>query len=282
MFSYVGMQSHEVTIGASSTYSVVLNTSANALSDVVVVGYGKSKKVNLTTAQTGISSQEMDKTINTTVEQAIQGRAAGVYVTQNSGQPGGGISVTIRGISSINGNTEPLYVIDGVQIQGGGDVSSANPLAGLNPSDVDDIQILQGPSATAIYGSRATNGVILITTKRGKSGDPRLNYGVQYNVQTPPKRLAVMNLPQYAEMEKEYKGIAGGNVPGELLDPSILGQGTDWQKELFRNAAMQKHQLSLSGGGENTTYYMSGEYLNQDGIAVGSGFDRYSFRIKPG
>ncbi len=279
VFSYVGMQSHEVTIGASSTYSVVLNTSANALSDVVVVGYGKSKKVNLTTAQTGISSQEMDKTINTTVEQAIQGRAAGVYVTQNSGQPGGGISVTIRGISSINGNTEPLYVIDGVQIQGGGDVSSANPLAGLNPSDVDDIQILQGPSATAIYGSRATNGVILITTKRGKSGDPRLNYGVQYNVQTPPKRLAVMNLPQYAEMEKEYKGIAGGNVPGELLDPSILGQGTDWQKELFRNAAMQKHQLSLSGGGENTTYYMSGEYLNQDGIAVGSGFDRYSFRL---
>jgi len=277
--SYVGMKRQEIPIGSKQVFKITMTPIPNTLNDVVVVGYGRASKVNLTTAQSSVTSKEMDKTINTTIEQAIQGRAAGVYVTQNSGQPGGGISVTIRGISSINGNTEPLYVIDGVQIQGGGDASSSNPLAGLNPSDVDNIQILQGPSATAIYGSRGTNGVILITTKRGKAGDPRLNYGFQYNIQTPPKRLQVMNLPQYAEMEKEYKAIAGGNVPGELLDPSILGPGTDWQKELFNNAAMQKHELSLSGGNENTTYYLSGEYLNQDGVAVGSGFDRYSFRI---
>lgn len=279
VISYVGYANEEVKVGTGNNVSVVLIETTGNLNDVVVIGYGKARKVNLTTAQTTVSAKEIEKTVNTTVEQAIQGRAAGVYVTQNSGQPGGGISVTIRGISSINGNTEPLYVIDGVQIQGGGDVSSSNPLAGLNPADIDDIQILQGPSATAIYGSRATNGVVLITTKRGKAGDLKINYGFQYNIQTPPKRVAVMTLPQYAQMEKEYKAIAGGNVPGELLDPSILGPGTDWQNELFNNAAMQKHQLSLSGGTDKTTYYMSGEYLNQDGVAVGSGFDRYSFRV---
>ena len=277
--SFIGMKQQDIVIGDRTQFDISMQLTANSLSDVVVIGYGKARKVNLTTAQTTVTSKEMDKTINTTVEQAIQGRAAGVYVTQNSGQPGGGISVLIRGISTINGNSEPLYVIDGVQMQGGGDVSSANPLAGLNPSDIDDIQILQGPSATAIYGSRATNGVVLITTKRGKAGDARLNYGFQYNIQAPPKRLAVMNLPQYAQMEIDYKGIAGGTVPSQLLDPSILGNGTDWQGELFNNAPMQKHQLNLSGGTNNTTYYMSGEYLNQDGVAVGSGFDRYSFRL---
>ncbi len=279
VISYVGYANVETKVGIDNNISISLSENYGNLSDVVVVGYGKARKVNLTTAQTTVSAKEIEKTVNTTVEQAIQGRAAGVYVTQNSGQPGGGISVTIRGISSINGNTEPLYVIDGVQIQGGGDVSSSNPLAGLNPADIDDIQILQGPSATAIYGSRATNGVVLITTKRGKAGDVKINYGFQYNIQTPPKRVAVMTLPQYAQMEKEYKAIAGGTVPGELLDPSILGPGTDWQEALFSNAAMQKHQLSLSGGNDKTTYYMSGEYLNQDGVAVGSGFDRYSFRV---
>lgn len=277
--SYVGMQSKEIAVGSGNTVSITLTGGANALTDVVVIGYGKARRANLTSAQTSVSAKELERTVNTTVEQAIQGRAAGVYVTQNSGQPGGGISVAIRGISSINGNTEPLYVIDGVQIQGGGTASSSNPLAGLNPSDIEDIQVLQGPSATAIYGSRATNGVLLITTKRGKAGDARMTYGFQYNIQTPPKHLNVMNLREYAEMVKEYHALAGGTTPAEFLDPSILGTGTSWQDELFNNAAMQKHQLSLSGGNNTTTYYMSGEYLNQQGVAIGSGFDRYSFRL---
>ena len=160
-----------------------------------------------------------------------------------------------------------------------GTSSTTNPLAGLNPADIEDIQILQGPSATAIYGSRATNGVILITTKRGKAGDVKVNYVYQYNLQTPPKHLDVMNLPQYAQMVNEYHALAGGTTPDEFLDPSLLGEGTDWQDELFNNAAMNKHQLSLSGGSNNTTYYMSGEYLNQEGVAVGSGFNRYGFRL---
>jgi len=281
--SYVGMATQEVSIGSNNAIEISLSTKATSLTDVVVVGYGQSRRANLTTAQTSVSAKDIDKTVNTTVEQAIQGRAAGVYVTQNSGQPGGGISVNIRGVSSLN-RTQPLYAIDGVQMQSTEDVSfgstsSTNSLAGLNPADIEDIQILQGPSATAIYGSRASNGVILITTKRGKAGDVKINYTYQYSLQTPPEHLPVMNLSQYAQMVKEYHSIAGGTTPGEFLDPSLLGEGTDWQGELFNNAAMNKHQLSLSGGSNNTTYYLSGEYLNQEGVAEGSGFKRYSFRL---
>jgi TonB-dependent starch-binding outer membrane protein SusC len=283
VISYVGMQNREIAIGSSDIINAALTPTAGSMSDVVVVGYGRARKANLTVSQTGVSAKDIEKTINTTVEQAIQGRAAGVYVTQNSGQPGGGISVNIRGISSLT-NTQPLYVIDGVQIQGSSDVSfgnqsTSNPLAGLNPSDIEDIQILQGPSATAIFGSRGTNGVILITTKRGKSGEIKINYAYQYNLQTPPKHLHVMNLREYAQMVNEYHALAGGTTPGEFLDPSILGEGTDWQKELFNNAGMSKHQLSLSGGSNNTTYYLSGEYLKQEGVAQGSGFDRYGVRV---
>ncbi|HWI94011.1 MAG TPA: TonB-dependent receptor [Flavisolibacter sp.] len=283
VISYVGMQNREIAIGSSDVINAALTPTAGSMSDVVVVGYGRARKVNLTVSQTGVAAKDIEKTVNTTVEQAIQGRAAGVYVTQNSGQPGGGMSVNIRGISTLNPNTQPLWVIDGVQIQNSdvsfGNQSTSNPLAGLNPNDIDDIQILQGPSATAIYGSRASNGVILVTTKRGKAGDFKINYAYQYNLQTPPKSLPVMNLRQYAQFVKEYHAIAGGTTPGEFLDPSLLGKGTDWQKQLLNNAAMKKHQLSLSGGSNNTTYYLSGEYLNQDGVALGSGFKRYGFRL---
>ncbi len=277
--SYVGAQPVEVTLDGKTHFPISLDMTDTKLSEVVVIGYGNTKRVNLTSAQTSVSAKEIEKTINTTVEQAIQGRAAGVYVTQNSGQPGGGISVNIRGINSITGNTEPLYVIDGVQLQGGGTTNSSNPLASLNPSDIDDIQILQGPSATAIYGSRATNGVVLITTKRGKAGQATFNYNMQYNVQAPPESLPVMNLREYAQMRNEFHALAGGNSPDEFLDPSILGKGTDWQDELFNSADMQKHQLSVSGGSNNTTYYMSGEYLKQAGVATGSGFRRYGVRV---
>ncbi|MFT4152970.1 SusC/RagA family TonB-linked outer membrane protein [Parafilimonas sp.] len=283
--SYIGMAALEVPFGSKAAFTIVLKPAGAQLGDVVVVGYGTARKANLTTAQTSVSAAAMEKTVNTTLEQALQGRAAGVYVTQNSGQPGGGLSVNIRGIGSLN-RTQPLYVIDGVQIQAAedvsyGDQSSSNPLAGLNPADIEDMQILQGPSATAIYGSRGTNGVILITTKHGKAGDFKVNYAYQYNLQTPPKSLDVMNLRQYAQMVNDYQYAMGTpqNIPENFLDPSILGKGTDWQKELFRNAGMNKHQLSVSGGSGNTTYYMSGEYLDQDGVAQGSGFNRYGFRL---
>ena len=283
VISYVGFQRKEMKVGSVDIINIDIAEVQNNMDEVVVIGYGKSRKVNLTSAQTTVSAKDIEKTVNTTIEQAIQGRAAGVYITQNSGQPGGGMSVNIRGVSSINGSTEPLYVVDGVQIPGQsisfGATSSTNPLAGLNPSDIDDIQILQGPSATAIYGSRGTNGVILITTKRGKSGEAKINYGLQYSIQTPPKHVEVMDLIQYATMVKQFHAIAGGTTPGEFLDSSLLGKGTDWQSELFKNTPMAKHQLSISGGTDKTTYYLSGEYLNQNGVAVGSGFKRYGVRL---
>jgi len=283
VISYVGATSKEFNIAGQTTLLATLEVGDKNLGEVVVIGYGTSRKSNLTTAQTTVTSAQIEKTINTTLDQALQGRSAGVYVTQNSGQPGGGISVNIRGLSSLN-RTQPLYVIDGVQIQQAEDVSygstsTSNPLAGINPSDIENMQILQGPSAAAIYGSRATNGVILITTKRGKSGDVKVNYAFQYSMQMPPESLEVMNLPQYAQMVNEYHALAGGTTPGELLDPSLLGNGTDWQKELFNKAPLSKHQLSLSGGSNNTTYYFSGEYLAQEGVAAGSSFDRYGIRL---
>ncbi|HEX5169707.1 MAG TPA: TonB-dependent receptor [Cyclobacteriaceae bacterium] len=277
--SFIGYLSQEVKVGAQSNISVVLAEDVATLNEVVVVGYGEMRKTDLTTAQTSISSKDIGRTINTTIEQAIQGRSAGVYVTQNTGAPGGGISVNIRGVNSINGSNEPLYVVDGVQIQGSTSAAGTNPLSTLNPADVLSMEILQGPSATAIYGSRGTNGVVLITTKRGKAGDIKISYGLTYSIQTAPENIEVMNLRQYAQMENEYKAIAGGEVREDFLDPSILGEGTNWQNELFRSAAMQNHQISLSGGTENTTFYLSGERTVQDGVALGSGFDRTSARL---
>ncbi|GAB3027547.1 TonB-dependent receptor [Niabella terrae] len=283
--SYVGLPTKEVEVTGAGLQVITMAGSANVLGDVVVVGYGTARRSNLTTAQTSVDAKDIEKTVNTTLEQALQGRAAGVYVTQNSGQPGGGLSVNIRGISSLN-RTQPLYVIDGIQIQSTedvsyGDQSSSNPLSGFNPADIEDMQILQGPSATAIYGSRATNGVIIITTKRGRAGDFKINYAYQHNSQRPPQHLDVMNLRQYAQMVNDYQYVLGTpqNIPENFLDPSILGEGTDWQSELFRVAGMNKHQLSVSGGSNATTYYMSAEYMDQDGVAEGSGFDRYGFRI---
>ncbi|MFD1754558.1 SusC/RagA family TonB-linked outer membrane protein [Rufibacter sediminis] len=277
--TFIGYVAQEVTVGDRTTINVSLREDAQTLNEVVVTGYGELRASDVPSAQTTIGAKAIERTVNTTIEQAIQGRAPGVYVTQNTGAPGGGISVNIRGINSINGSNEPLYVIDGVQVQGATSTSGVNPLASLNPSDIESMDILQGPSATAIYGSRGTNGVVLITTKRGKAGDLQINYSFLNSVQTPPKELEVMNMREYAQMDNEYKALAGGAIREDFLDPSILGEGTNWQRELFDNAPMNKHQLSLSGGSENTRFYLSGEYLDQEGVAVGSGFDRASVRL---
>jgi TonB-linked SusC/RagA family outer membrane protein len=283
VFSFIGYKPETVLVNGRSTINIRLVQDIKKLDEVVVTAYGTTKRIDLSTAQTTITAKQINETVNTTLEQAIQGRTAGVYVTQNSGQPGGGISVNIRGVNSINGTNEPLYVIDGVQIQGQsvsyGNSSSSDPLSGLNPSDIESIQILQGPSATALYGSLATNGVVLITTKRGKTGDIKISYSYTTSIQTPPKQLQVLDLQQYAQMVDQFCAITGTAAPQEFLDPTLLGNGTDWQSALFRNSVMYQHQVSLSGGSEKTTYFLSGEYLNQDGVAAGSGFDRYSFRL---
>ncbi|WP_343853243.1 TonB-dependent receptor [Algoriphagus jejuensis] len=282
VFSFIGFKSQEILVGNQSTIDVTMEEDMSSLDEVVVVGYGTMKKRDMSSAQVSVTSEDIERTVNTTVEQALQGRAAGVYVTQNTGAPGGGISVNIRGINSISGTNQPLYVIDGVQIQpqtvSYGNTSSTNPMAGLNPSDIESMEVLQGPSATAIYGSRGTNGVIMITTKRGKSGMTKISYNYLYSLQDKPDELDVMTLSQYATMTNEIREITGGDPPAAFLDPSLLGDGTNWQDALFKTAGLNKHTLNLSGGNEATQFYISGEYFSQDGVAIGSSFDRYSLR----
>jgi len=281
IFSFIGYASIEEAVANRTVIDISLKQDITALNEVVVFGYGEMRRADMTSAQSSISSKDIGRTINTTLDQAIQGRAAGVYVTQNTGAPGGGVSVNIRGVNSINGSNEPLYVIDGVQIQGSTSITGTNPLSSLNPSDVESLEILQGPNATAIYGSRATNGVVLITTKRGKSGDVKITYNYSFSLQDRPKNLDVMNLQQYAQMNLNYK-TATGNLSGlrdDFRDPSLLGKGTDWQHALFQQAAMQKQQISFSGGTERSSYYLSGERMTQDGIGLASGFNRTSVRL---
>jgi TonB-linked SusC/RagA family outer membrane protein len=282
VFTSIGFTSKEIKIGDGVALNVVLNETRSALQDVVVIGYGTMKKTDQSSAQVSISSADINKTINTTLDQALQGRAAGVYVTQNSGQPGGGISVNIRGINSIGNTNEPLYVIDGVQIQPAtvsyGATSSVNPLAGINPSDIESMEVLQGPSATAVYGSRATNGVILVTTKRGQQG-LKVGYNYLYSAQEKPEAVKTMSLQQFAIMNNEIAAQLNRTPTAEFKNPSVLGQGTNWQESLFKVSPLQKHQITVSNGTKTTNYYMAGEYFSQQGVSAGSNFNRYSFRL---
>lgn len=276
--SFVGYLKEEVMVGTSGRIDIKLVMDIARLDEVVVIGYGTMKRSDLSSAQVSVGAEEIQKARATSLDQVLQGRAAGVYVTQNSGQPGAGVSVNIRGINSISSSTEPMYVIDGVQIMGSTEVNT-NPLAGINPDDIESMQILQGPTATAIYGSRAANGVVVISTKRGKTGETKISYNGTYSVQMQPKLLPVMNLREYAAYQNDYRRLTNQSPIPEYADPSVLGEGTNWQAELFQKAPMQKHQLSLSGGNEVSTFYLSTEYFTQDGVAIGSGFDRYSIRL---
>jgi len=275
-FSYVGFLKESVVIDGK-TMNITLSEDNKMLNEVIVVGYGTMKRSDLTGAVTSVTAEEMAKSINTSFDQALQGRAAGVHVTQNSGAPGGGISVSIRGVNSFNGN-EPLYVIDGIPISGQTS-SNTTALASVNPSDIVNMEVLKDASATAIYGTRAANGVILITTKKGKAGATRFSYEGYYGIQQLPNQLEVLNLREYAIYQNLRAEVIGFGAREEFKDPSVLGNGTNWQKEIFRSAPMQNHQISLTGGNDNSTFAVMGGYLNQDGIALGSGFNRYSLRI---
>jgi TonB-linked SusC/RagA family outer membrane protein len=279
VFSSIGYQGREVKIGGRAKINVELEESASTLNEVVVVGYGEMKKTDLSSSQVSVSAADIKKTVNTTIDQALQGRAANVYVTNNSGKPGGGVSVNVRGISTISGNTEPMYVIDGVQIVPNTTGFASNVLSNLNPDDVESLQVLQGPSAQSIYGSKAANGVIVIQTKKGKAGETKLNYTSMYNYQMRPTALPTMNLREYASYSNAWAKFLGWVPTAEFADPSILGEGTNWQKEMFKPAPMAKQQLSLSGGTDRTTFYISAEHMTQEGVAINSGFKRSSVRL---
>ncbi|RKE55940.1 SusC/RagA family TonB-linked outer membrane protein [Sphingobacterium detergens] len=276
IFNHLGFHTQEVRI-AGNQQNIQLTENIHAMDEVVVVGYGKMKRGDLTGAVVSVTADDISKSVSTSLDQALQGRAAGVSVTQNSGAPGGGISVSIRGTNSFSGN-EPLYVIDGIPIDGNTrDNSSA--LSSINPSDIVSMEILKDASAAAIYGTRAANGVVLISTKRGQAGKTKLGYEGYVGFQQLPTILDVLNLREYAVYQNLRSKVIGFGDREEFKDPSLLGEGTNWQKEIFRTSLMHNHQLNISGGTEQNRFAITGGYLDQQGIAQGSGFERYSLRM---
>ncbi len=275
VFSYVGYKAQELKVTRGGTLNVRLAVD-NKLDEVIVVGYGTMKRSDLTGSVSSIGEEQIKQGVNTSLEQAMQGRIAGVNVTQNSGAPGGGISVQIRGINSLSGN-EPLYVVDGIAMSGQTS-SNTSVLAGINPDDITNIEVLKDASATAIYGSRASNGVVLITTKRGQEGKASVDYHGYVGWQQIPSFLKVMDLPQYADFYNVRAQIQGWGTREDYKHPELLTKGTDWQDELFRTAFMQNHNVSVNGGTKDMHYNISGGYLDQDGVGIGSGFKRASFR----
>lgn len=250
-----------------------------SLEEVVVVGYGTMKRSDLTGAVTSVGDEAIAKSVPTSIDQVLQGRAAGVQIQANTGTPGGSSTIRIRGTNSLNATSQPIFVIDGVIIDSSaGDNGNSNPLADINPSDIVSMDILKDASATAIYGSRASNGVIMITTKRGKAGDATVSYDGYVGWQTMPKTLDVMNLQEYAQ---HYNDIAAAQIKSAsntYVRPDLLAGGTDWQDELFRHALMTSHNVSVTGGSDKITYALSAGYLDQDGIAIGSGYKRQTLR----
>ena len=279
VFTYIGYQKKEISVtGSSRNLQVILDEDSYMLDEVTIsvqVGYGAMKRSDLTGAVGSIGANDIRKSMSTSLEQAMQGRIAGVQITQNTGAPGGGISVNIRGINTLSGN-EPLYVIDGVAVSG--QSSGGSVLSTINPADIVSIEVLKDASATAIYGSRASNGVVMITTRQGEIGKPRLSYDGYFGLQQLPTKLEVMNLKDYAQFYNDRASIQGWGSRDEFNDISLLTNGTDWQKELFRTAPMNNHTLSVSGGSPGVKYMLSGGYLDQDGIGMGSGFRRFTFR----
>ncbi|WP_051205296.1 SusC/RagA family TonB-linked outer membrane protein [Salinimicrobium xinjiangense] len=278
VYSYVGFVTEEIPVNNQSEINVTLIPDVSTLDEVVVVGYGTMKRSDVTGAMVSVSSEALEESIPTTVDQVLQGRAAGVQIQQNSGAPGGSSSIRIRGISSITGSNEPIFVIDGVIVDSNTGQGGQNAFASINPSDIASIDILKDASATAIYGSRAANGVILITTKRGQAGEMRVNFDSYTGFQELPNKLDMLNLQEYAIHKNTRADLGIVQQDPFFIRPDLLGDGTDWQEEMFDRAMMQSYNLSVSGGNERNSYSMSVGYLDQEGIALGSSFDRLNLR----
>ncbi|KKN21370.1 hypothetical protein LCGC14_0926040, partial [marine sediment metagenome] len=259
-FSYIGMSPQTVNVGTQSEINISLAEDTQALDEVVVVGYGQQSRADVTGAISTVDSEDITATPVTNAEQALQGRAAGVTIT-NSSSPGSSPNVRIRGLGTV-GNNEPLYVIDGV-ITGG--------LSGINPSDIESVSVLKDASTTAIYGSQGSNGVIVVTTKKGTKQKGELSFNTYTGYQTNTKRYDVLNTSQYLQYAN-----ALGVIPAR--DPNIFNNNTDWQDQIYTSGVIQDHNLSYSGGGESSNYRFSMGYLSQDGAVINTGFDRYSFR----
>ena len=276
VFSFVGYKNQEIKIGAQSILNVQLAPDNKALEEVVVTGYGVQKKVDFLGSATSIKAATIQEMPVTSVESAMQGRMTGVQVQQSSGQPGAGISIRVRGVTSIAGGNEPLFVIDGVP-QYNNDNRAMNGMASFNANDIESIEVLKDASATAIYGSRGANGVVQIITKSGKAGKNQVSYESAYTHQQVQKKLNLMTGVQMLDFFKQYYTNSGLAIPAEISNAK--NAETNWQDQVMRTALQQNHTLSFSGGTDKTQYYVSGNYLTQPGIIVGSDFYRGSLRF---
>lgn len=279
--SFVGYKTRQVRVRSSGgDLNVALEQEVVDLSNTVIIGYGTVKKTDLTGSVSSVTSDKITQVKGASnVALTLQGQAAGVQVNEASGQPGEAVIIKIRGTNSIGASNSPLYVVDGMPVD--------NITAQLNPDDIASIQVLKDASSVAIYGSRGANGVIMVTTKKGRSGKPQVSYSGYYGVQTLRRKLKLVDASEYAELQNEV--VANDNASGLNITPlptpwspaqidSLKGKGTDWQDLSYRPARMQNHDLSISGGNDNTRYYTSFGYYNQDGTIRNSNFTRYSFR----
>lgn len=295
VFSFVGFLTQEILVGNRSLIDLILAIDETQLGEILVVGYGTTNKRDLTGSVGSVKGDEISRLPVASLDNALQGRAAGVFVASPSGTPGAGMTMQIRGNTSLSASSEPLYVIDGIPIisedlsglfSGG---QATNSLADINPSDIESIEILKDASATAIYGSRGANGVVLITTKRGKSGEARIEFNGFYGVQKITNEIDMHSSQEFLELMNDAirQDIRAGEDYGydnitdvwgfDPADPNL--QNTRWYDAIFREAPIQSYDVSASGGTENTQYYTSLAYFNQDGVQLGTGFDRISGRV---
>ena len=290
--SFIGYVNQEIKITNQAKLDVTLKEDSEMLDEVVVVGYGTMKKSDLSGASVSMGEDKIKGSVITNLDQSLQGRAAGVTAVTTSGAPGSSSSIRVRGQATINAGAEPLYVIDGVIVQGQGNsgadfglgdrlgngkVSTISPLSTINPQDIVSMEILKDASATAIYGAQGANGVVLITTKRGKAGEAKFSYDGMVAAQRQTKRLDLMNLRDFAGYYNDLVNQGYVTENASYSDPSILGVGTNWQDAIFQTALQHQHQISAQGGTEKIKYYVSGSYMDQDGTIIGSNFNRYSF-----
>lgn len=272
VISYVGFISREVNIADRTNFEIALQPEIKQGEEVVVLAYGSVKKSDLTGAVSTVSADKITQVKGVSnIAGALQGQAAGVQVIQRSGQPGEGVSIKIRGTNSIQAANEPLYVVDGLPLDG---LSSQ-----LNPSDIETIEVLKDASSTSLYGSRGANGVIMITTKKGKDGKARVNYNGYYGLQSLRKKMDIINAQEFAILQNEV--AANDGLPQKWTQTqidSLAGKGTDWQNVVYNTAPMQNHDISISGGSSGTKFYTSFGYFDQNGIIENSKFKRFSFR----
>lgn len=286
VFSYVGYMTQETVVGSRTEFSIKLAPDTRSLEEIVVVGYGTVKKSDLTGSVSTIKADAIKEMPVVSVDQAIQSRAPGVQVTQSSAAPGGGISIRVRGANSINSGSEPLYVIDGFPMYPdnaamgtSGNRQSSNAMATINPNEIESIEILKDASATSIYGSRGSNGVVLITTKRGKEGQSRVEYEGSYSAQTISRKIDVLNGGDYARYLNLLEKSQGGSPRFTDAQISQIGQGTNWMDAITQTGGLSSHQLSFTGGNKGMRYAFVGNYLDNKGIVKNTFFKRYGFRL---